>query len=110
MQHTHMAIFAKHDDCPKEYIFAVPYELHNIKKGDLLIVDTIKGQQIVTATSEIIEGENLDEIAIKYGAYMPLKKVIAVQHPLLKNYIETKERRRLASEIESIIDPCKLPF
>lgn len=110
MQKTHIAVFAKHPDSTKEYIFAVPTELYNIKKGDLLLVDTIKGKQVAIATSTIIEGENLDEVALRFGAYLPLKKVLAVQNETLKYFLEQKIKKELIEKIEETFNTDELPF
>lgn len=42
MNSTHIAVFAKHENLSKEYLFAVPNDLYNINKGDILLVDTKK--------------------------------------------------------------------
>lgn len=110
MNNTHIAVFAKHENSTKEYLFAVPADLYNIKKGDILLVDTIKGEEIAIATSTIIEGENLDEIALKFGAYLPLKKVKAVLNQRLKEYAERQERESILSKIKELFKNSDLPF
>ena len=110
MNRTHIAVFAKHENSNKEYLFAVPNDLYNIKKGDILLVDTIKGEEIAIATSTIIEGENLDEIALKFGAYLPLKKVKSVLNQRLKEYVERKEREHILLKIKEYFKNSDLPF
>lgn len=110
MNNTHIAVFVKHENSTKEYLFAVPDDLYNIKKGDILLVDTIKGEEIAIATSTIIEGENLDEIALKFGAYLPLKKVKAVLNQRLKEYVERNERKRMLLQIKELFFNFELPF
>lgn len=110
MNRTHIAVFAKHENSTKEYLFAVPNDLYNIKKGDILLVDTIKGEEIAIATSTIIEGENLDEIALKFGAYLPLKKVKSVLNQRLKEYVERKEREHILLKIKEFFENSDLPF
>lgn len=110
MNRTHIAVFAKHENSNKEYLFAVPNDLYNIKKGDILLVDTIKGEEIAIATSTIIEGENLDEIALKFGAYLPLKKVKSVLNQRLKEYVERKEREHILLKIKEFFENSDLPF
>ena len=97
---NHVAVFAKHDGSTKEFMFAVPYYLE-VHKGDILLVETIHGESIATATSEIIEGQDLDEVAVRFGAYLPLKEVKQVVGKRLKAYIEAKERFRIMSIIAS---------
>lgn len=110
MNSTHIAVFAKHENSSKEYLFAVPNDLYNINKGDILLVDTKKGEEIAIATSAIIEGENLDEIALKFGAYLPLKKVKAVLNQRLKEYVERNERERILLQIKELFINFELPF
>ena len=110
MNRTHIAVFAKHENSNKEYLFAVPNDLYNISKGDILLVDTIKGEEIAIATSTIIEGENLDEIALKFGAYLPLKKVKSVLNQRLKEYVERKEREHILLKIKEYFENPDLPF
>lgn len=110
MNSTHIAVFAKHENSSKEYLFAVPNDLYNINKGDILLVDTKKGEEIAIATSTIIEGENLDEIALKFGAYLPLKKVKAVLNQRLKEYVERNERERILLQIKELFINFELPF
>lgn len=110
MNNTHIAVFAKHENSSKEYLFAVPNDLYNIKKGDVLLVDTKNGEEIAIATSTIIEGENLDEIALKFGAYLPLKKVKAVLNQRLKEYVERNERKRILLQIKELFINSELPF
>ena len=110
MNNTHIAVFAKHENSSKEYLFAVPNDLYNINKGDVLLVDTKNGEEIAIATSTIIEGENLDEIALKFGAYLPLKKVKAVLNQRLKEYVERNERKRILLQIKELFINSELPF
>lgn len=96
----HLLVFAKHDCCEKEYLFAVPYYL-DVKKGDILLVDTSKGITVATATSEVFEGQNIDEIALRFGAYLPLKEVKQVAGKMLQTYIQRKERSEIITKIQS---------
>lgn len=109
---VHMAVFAKHPDCDKEFIFAVPCYL-DVKKDDLLLVDTMYGPKIAFATSDIFEGKNLNEIAGKYGAYLPLKEVKQVASKEICMYIEqsTKEHifKTINDALSGICDTA-LPF
>lgn len=71
-------IFAKHANNPKEYIFEVDMRCDNVEKGDYVIVSTMKGKAAARATSDLVECRNSDEVALKYGAYMPLGPVLKV--------------------------------
>ena len=69
-------VFVKHlgDNTNKEYLFAVPDYIYGISMGEFLIVHTCRGVETVTATSCV---ENISErVAVKFGAYLPLKNVI----------------------------------
>lgn len=82
-------IFAKHPGCDKEYLFKVPDELSIPRKGDVLLVRTIRGYQIAVASSEFFESPNIEEVAMHFpGAYLPLKSVVQVAGPELVNYIK----------------------
>ena len=85
----HVCVFAKHDGCNKEFVFAVPPWM-SVHKGDVLLVETKDGRAIATATSNIIEGEDVEQVALRFGAYLPLKKVLQVCGPELQKYIRIK--------------------
>lgn len=80
-------IFAKHDGCDKEYIFEVPEGMHPVK-GDMLWVNTSKGETVANATSDMISGHGVEQIADKFGAYFPLKKVLAYANRGIETYIK----------------------
>lgn len=82
----HLVVFAKHDNCSQEYLFAVPWYLE-VRKGDVLLVETMHGDAIATATTEMFEGRDIDEVAKRFGAYLPLKRVKAVAGEKIKEYL-----------------------
>lgn len=83
----HLVVFAKHDSCSQEFLFAVPWYLE-VRKGDVLLVETMRGDAIATATTEMFEGRDIDEVAKRFGAYLPLKRVKAVAGKEIKEYIK----------------------
>ena len=85
-QKPHLLVFAKHDGCNKEFLFAVPFDME-VRKGDVLLVDTMHGLTVATATSEMFEGRNIDEVATKFGAYLPLKEVKQVAGKEIQEYL-----------------------
>lgn len=85
----HLLVFAKHDSCNQEFLFAVPWYIE-VRKGDVLLVDTMRGKTIATATTEMFEGRDIDEVATKFGAYLPLKEVKAVAGQELQSFIKNK--------------------
>lgn len=95
----HLCVFAKHDYSEKEYIFAVPCHL-TVRKGDILLVNTCKGRTIATATSEMFEGLNIDEIAEKFGAYLPLKEVVQNCGAEIQQYLKDK----VVAEISAMLN------
>lgn len=95
-------IFAKHDCCEKEYCWEVPDEFKDyIVKGDFLLVNTIKGIDIATASTGIITGNGAIDVAEKSGAYFPLRKVISFVGAPMKNYICNKVRTAIAKDIQN---------
>ena len=109
MNNTHMCVFAKHEGSDKEFIFSVPVTME-VNKGDILVVETIRGKCIATATSEMFEGKNIDEVAEKFGAYLPLKKVVSALDNRIKEYIIRKERERIILAISENKIEEDLPF
>lgn len=100
-------VYAKHEGQDKEYCFEVP-EIMNIQKGDILLVDTMRGTAIATATSDAITGENVEQIATRCGAYLPLKKVITYANEELQKYIHKKVVSEVIKKIKASGD--ELPF
>lgn len=71
-------IRAKHDGLDREFFFSVTDEqMKRIKEGDVLLVDTMNGEQFATASSDpfTLEGDAIKLIA-DAGAYFPLKPVL----------------------------------
>lgn len=97
-------VFAKHPCCDKEFLFMVPEGMSNPAKGDVMLVKTIEGDTVATASSDVIEAANAEEIAAHVGAYLPLKPVLEVCGPVLRQYIErevmAKELRLLENRLE----------
>lgn len=99
---TTVCVFAKHDGSDKEYIFAVPEHLQHqmIRKGDILLVDTKRGLQVATATSDFFESSDAENIAVKFGAYLPLKEVRQVCGKEIQEYLEKKLMEEVQSSIK----------
>ena len=77
-------VFAKHEKQNREFLFEVPGGM-DIKKGDILYVETMKGPCVAVATSGMMPGN--EELITRFGAYMPLKKVITYANEEIQNYI-----------------------
>lgn len=106
-------IFAKHDCCEKEYLFEVPNGMHPVK-GDVLWVNTSKGETVATATSDMISGHGVEQIADKFGAYFPLKKVLAYANKGIETYINNRAYDKIVryccSEQKNVHVIDDLPF
>ena len=96
----HLVVFAKHDNCSQEFLFAVPWYLE-VRKGDVLLVETKRGDAIATATTEMFEGRDIDEVAKRFGAYLPLKRVKAVAGKEIRQYLKLKLYEELRSKLGS---------
>jgi hypothetical protein len=101
-QKPHLLVFAKHDGCNKEFLFAVPFDME-VRKGDVLLVDTMHGLTVATATSEMFEGMDIDEVAQKFGAYLPLKEVKQVAGKQIQEYLRKKALRDIWSVIKEVL-------
>lgn len=95
-------IFAKHDGCHDEYCFKVPDNLAtHISKGDILLVNTRRGIDIATASTNIVSGDGAVDVAIKNGAYLPLKTVISFANAKMIDCITRKNYNEIISKIWS---------
>jgi len=85
-------VFAKHPTCTTEFLFMVPDGMRGPAKGDAMLVNTMYGDTVAIASSDVIEATNAEEIAARVGAYLPLKPVLEVCGPVLRQYIENVTR------------------
>ena len=92
-------VFARHDGVEKEYVFSVPEQMR-IDIGDLLLVDTSRGPQVVTASSSIISGANLDQVAKRFGATFPLREVLQVCGQQMRTYIMKQAMNKMIAEMK----------
>ena len=77
-------VLVKHNNNPKEFAFYVPEELlPYVKKGSGVLCKTTHGLTYGTATTGVITGDGAKDIAIANGAYIPLKPIVAFEHPML---------------------------
>lgn len=95
-------IFAKHDDKGKEFCFELTDEqVKYVKKGNLLLVKTCRGNVAATATTDVISGSGAKDVADKSGAYFPLKKVISFIDDNLKEYIYNIIEESVTKKLDS---------
>ena len=92
-------ILVKHPGCDKNFMFCVPKDMV-VGKGDVVLVDTIRGESIAVCQTNPFEIHSLDACA--FGAYYPLKNVIQCAGYTIRNYICEKCKR----DIKSTIDSC----
>ena len=72
-------VLCKHPNSDKSYLFHAPAWSH-LEKGDLVVVDTKKGEQMTTVVSRITLGDDetdmIDFIMNATGADTDVKKVL----------------------------------
>lgn len=99
-------IFGKHDGCNKDFIWEVPDNMTlHISKGDLLLVDTHRGADIATATTNVISGVGATDVAEMNGAYFPLKGVISFVNQKMADVIVaniTKNTQNLNAAMDNL--------
>lgn len=77
-------VLVKHSESPKQYAFYVPDELIPfVKKGQGVLCQTMRGLAYGETTTGVISGDGAKDIAIAHGAYIPLKPIVAFEHPML---------------------------
>lgn len=77
-------VLVKHNDQPKQFAFYVPDELISfVKKDQGVLCQTMRGLAYGTTTTGVITGDGAKDIAIANGAYIPLKPIVAFEHPML---------------------------
>ena len=101
-------VFAKHDECEKEFLFEVT-ERMEVKSGDILLVETMHGKQIARSTGDMSTGDYPDDILLRLGAYLPLKRVLAVAGRDIQEYIKTVVIRDIIVSLE-VQKQGDLPF
>jgi hypothetical protein len=100
-------IFGKHDGCNQEYCWTVPKQfINDVSKGCIMLVDTIHGKQIARATTDVISGKGAEDIALRQGAYHPIKSVIGVVTAEMREYIVRDYLRDCLINLDSY----KVPF
>lgn len=101
-------VFVKHGTS-KEYCFYVPKELVTyVKKGIPVLVETKGGLDMGETTTDVVSGDGAVDIAMRNGAYFPLKPIISVVNDNVKEYIENRYlnyiRGKLYTRIPVLID------
>ena len=95
-------VFVKHEGACKEFVFSVPVSLMHVKKGDFVMVDTMYGRDFGTVTSQLVECSNIEEVAQKFGAYLPLKPILSVVDSDMVAYIERRCQERIMKKIMEV--------
>lgn len=98
-ENTYRLVYAKHDGCLKDFLFSVPPNII-LHKGDVLLVDTVMGPTVAVATSEPFVSADINGLATKLGAYLPLKHVLQAAGSDIQSYIT----RRARNDIRNTVD------
>ena len=99
-------IMASHPNCKKLFMFEVPNGME-VHRGNVLLVNTMRGKEIAICSSEPIDIDTYD-VHI-FGAYLPLKKVIQCAGEQIQDYINSRCKDKIKSDIENYLDDG-LPF
>lgn len=107
-------VCARHPGCDKDFFFTVTEEqAQRIEAGDVLLVSTIRGEQIAVAAQSpfTLEGDSAILLLIRAGAYFPLKPVITYCSDEMRYYIVTSYlKNALQKEYDDIEDMDEIPF
>ena len=93
----------KHPYCSKTYWFSAPEYLGEIKVGDICLCDTSFGDSVGKVVSEPIIAENISDIAVQFGATLPLKNIKQVCGATIRDYIIVQSNRDLYSCIQKFM-------
>ncbi len=99
-------VMAVHPNSSRKFTFEVPDGME-VHKGNILLVETMKGKSIAICSSEEICIDVND--VEKLGAYLPLKKVIQCAGEQIQDYINSRCKYKIKSDIENYLDDG-LPF
>jgi hypothetical protein len=98
-------ILGKHDGCDKVYCWYISErKAAHVKAGDLLYVETCKGDRVVTAVTDPLTGDRAIEALSNCGARFPLKRVISFANAIMKGKIMQSFREDVLSEIYGLHD------
>lgn len=99
-------IFAKHDTATAtEYAFLVPDGMaKHIKQGDILWVDTMYGERVAVATTGVLSGDGARDIALRHGAYEPMKSVISYANAEMRKWIVRNATSAIAKAVKGMAD------
>ena len=104
-------VCARHLKSDNAFYFSVTEEqAQRIEAGDVLLVSTIRGEQIAVASQSpfTLEGDSAISLLMRAGAYLPLKPVITYCSGKMRSYIiQNYLQNALQKEIN---DNDELPF
>lgn len=99
-------VIAVHPNSSRKFTFEVPDGME-VHKGNILLVETMKGKSIAICSSEEICIDVND--VEKLGAYLPLKKILQCAGEQIQDYIFGKCKSNIKKYIENYLDDG-LPF
>ncbi|MFA5706605.1 MAG: hypothetical protein WDA41_09645 [Candidatus Neomarinimicrobiota bacterium] len=102
-------VFVKHEGCCNDFVFRVPDELvPHIDKNQTVLVNTMHGLALGITQTNVICGPGVQDIAIKTGAYLPLKSVVGFDCLVLK----LKHLNQIRNVFDSVMEDSndELPF
>jgi hypothetical protein len=93
-------ILGKHDGCDKVYCWYISErKAAHVRRGDLLYVETSKGDAVVTAVTDPLTGDRAIEALSNCGARFPLKRVISFANRVMQETIVQRFREDVQTEI-----------
>ncbi len=79
-------VLVKHSNSNKTFAFYIPDELVPfIHKGQGVLCQTMHGLAYGKTTTAVFSGDGAKDVALAHGAYIPLKPIVAFEHPELAN-------------------------
>lgn len=99
-------VMASHPNCKKIFMFEVP-DWMSVHRGDILIVETMRGNEIAVCSSDPIYID-INDVEL-FGAYLPLKKIIQCAGKQMQDYINSRCKDKIKSDIDNCLN-SSLPF
>lgn len=93
-------VMARHYGSDWKYIFGVPKNME-VKRGDILLVNTTRGKQYAKAVTDIMEVT--EEDVVQFGAYLPVKYVLERTSKEMCNYIKERTIQEMARSISASV-------
>lgn len=99
-------VIAVHPNSSRKFTFEVPDGME-VHKGNILLVETMKGKSIAICSSEEI-CIDINDVE-KLRAYLPLKKILQCAGEQIQDYINSRCKDKIKSDIDNCLN-SSLPF